>query len=74
MGSSDVYPRLEVGHLVLNECFYFAERQPQAGGSGLESESLKVFQCEGSAGLVTKQKLIVKSGNIPEFPQFLSGH
>lgn len=25
MGSLDVCPRLEVGHLVLNECFYFAE-------------------------------------------------
>lgn len=63
-----------MGHLVRNECFYFAERQPQAGGFELESESLKVFRCEGSAGLVTKQKLIVKSGNIPKLPQFLNGH
>lgn len=74
MGSFHVYPRLEVGHSVLNECFYFAERQPQAGGFELKSGSLKVFRCEGSAGLVTKQKPIVKSGNIPKFPQFLNGH
>lgn len=74
MGSFDVYPRLEVGHLVLNERFYFAERQPEAGGFELESESLKVFWCDGSALLVTQQKPVVKSGNIPKFPLFLNGH
>jgi len=74
MGSFDAYPRLEVGRLVLNECFYSAETKPQAGGFELESESLKVLQREGLAGLVTKPKPIVKSGNNPKFPQFLRGY
>lgn len=74
MGSFDVYPRLEVGHLVFNECSYFAQRQPQAGGFELVSQSLKVFWSEGSAWLVMRQKPIVKSGNSPKFLQFLNGH
>lgn len=73
-GSLNGQPALEVGHSVLDECFYFAERQPQARGPELESERLKVFRCEDSAGLGTKQKPIVKPGNISKFPQFLNGH